>query len=347
MLASMKLTNRTANVEISVILVSHRNEILLLHRVKTSSSFPSAHVFPGGNVSKDDGNIPAPTEDARHRDSTTYRMAAIRECFEESGILLAKKKGSQSLLQVEERDRENARHAIHEGKLNFQAWVDQMGGSPDLDGLTPFTRWVTPTNVPKRFTTQMYLYFLPLEDPVAATSSLGELSSQESIIPVPTSDGGIEHTAARFLPASTWLSMAKANDIILFPPQLFLLRLVSLAFETSSADEGDPATAKLLQRQRLQDFIQTGDPPWTEKCISPTGRFKAKDNKDGRVVLELDKPGPELKASGRRGDTEHVILVRFTKDGPRDVEVCMKREIMEERSRRHSEKTNSRQKGSL
>ena len=51
---------------------------------------------------------------------------------------------------------------------------------------------------------------------------------------------------------------------------------------------------------------------------------------DGRSVLALDKPGLELDGSGRSGDPERVVLVRFSKEGPRDVDVRSRREVLEE-----------------
>jgi len=58
-------------------------------------------------------------------------MGAVRETFEESGILLAKK-GDGSLLEVEESVREKARKEIHAGKLKFGEWVKEQGGVVDL-----------------------------------------------------------------------------------------------------------------------------------------------------------------------------------------------------------------------
>ncbi|OCL12315.1 hypothetical protein AOQ84DRAFT_334507, partial [Glonium stellatum] len=148
----------------SVLLISPTNQILLLHRVQTSSSFPSAHVFPGGTLSaKHDGEIPAPDSPLRHEDGEAYRLAAIRETFEESGILLAKnKKTGRLLTELGDEEREEGRKAVHGGKVKFTEWLAEKGGVPDTDALIPFTRWITPPGVPKRFTTQMYLYFLPL-----------------------------------------------------------------------------------------------------------------------------------------------------------------------------------------
>ena len=122
----------------SILLISPANEVLLLHRVQTSSSFASAHVFPGGHLDPQDGALP-PVEDVkRHEDSEAYRMGAIRECFEESGILLAKSKGNpEDLLSLSDEEREEGRHAVHANRIPFQEWVSQHGGVPDTGIFIP------------------------------------------------------------------------------------------------------------------------------------------------------------------------------------------------------------------
>jgi hypothetical protein len=190
----------------------------------------------------------------------------------------------------------------------------------EADNLIPFTRWITPTNVPKRFTTQMYLYMLPLSS----------ATTQETVIPIPSHDGGLEHTAATFDFISTWLARAKSGDIILFPPQLYLLTLLSRFISPGSTDYAS-------QRQALTSFLSATrtsttdkqDPtaliPWAEKVMSPTAMFQVPD---GRLVLGLDKPGPELAGSGRGGDRERVVLVDFAKEGPRRVEIRGREEVL-------------------
>ena len=118
----------------SVLLISPTNQILLLHRVQTSSSFPSAHVFPGGNLSAEqDGEIPGVDNPARHEDGNVYRLAAVRECFEESGILLAKRADNlERLLELSDEERYQGRHAIHENTIGFQDWVKEHKGVPDV-----------------------------------------------------------------------------------------------------------------------------------------------------------------------------------------------------------------------
>ncbi|QDS70290.1 hypothetical protein FKW77_007999 [Venturia effusa] len=311
----------------SVILVSPTNEVLLLHRVQTSRSFPSAHVFAGGNVDPfHDGAVPTDGDPNRHIDSETYRLAAVRETFEESGILLAFNNGFGRLLEVEDSEREAGRKAVHKKEVPFTKWLSQKGGRPDTENLIPFTRWITPPNVPKRFTTQMYIYFLPVS--TANVSRIGGplSSAREALIPSPTHDGGLEHTEARFLPASTWLEKARSGEVILFPPQFFLLTLVS-QFLTPKVPNAPTHEMIEQQRKQLKQFIKRGgDPPWGEACISPQALIGQLGN--GKVVLSLEHPGLDLEQHGRKGVKDFVVLVKFSKEGPRDVEIKTRKEIM-------------------
>jgi 8-oxo-dGTP pyrophosphatase MutT (NUDIX family) len=122
----------------SIVLLSPTNQVLLLHRVKTSSSFASAHVFPGGNLSEfHDGTVPPPGDLARHQDSRPYRLGAIRETFEESGILLARdvrggKGNSEGLLSLPAAERDAARKMIYANEIQFEEWLKSVGGEVDL-----------------------------------------------------------------------------------------------------------------------------------------------------------------------------------------------------------------------
>ena len=193
-----------------------------------------------------------------------------------------------------------------------------------VDGLTPFSHWVTPPNVPRRFTTQMYLYFLPLptENPQVA-----EEYNIDGTAMIPTSDGGKENTAAEFRRASEWLDLARKGDIILFPPQFLLLYLMAPYLDQVDGryDPNNLPTDPAARRQDLLKFVKTGDPPWTDKYISPTGIMFRKE--DGRAVLALDKPGPELKGSNKRGEDKLAVLVKFNKEGPRQVEIVQKKDV--------------------
>ncbi|KAL1603018.1 hypothetical protein SLS59_004674 [Nothophoma quercina] len=344
----------------SVLLISPTNQVLLLHRVKKASSFASAHVFPGGALSKThDGAIPDVNDPGRHQDGPAYRLAAIRETFEECGILLAKSKTSGKLFtEISDEEREEGRRAVHAGTVRFGDLLEKWGALPDTDSLIPFTRWITPPNVPKRFSTQMYIYFLPLNSasptkkaaPVGTPPNSGVEEEDELVIPNPTHDGGIEHTAARFLPPNKWIDLARQNRIILFPPQFFLTLLLSpyLSASVTSSSSPTPSTSELaIEREKLMDFLHRprtydGQPevPFSEACISPVvlgkGEYgeKAQDGVGGvdkhTAVLVLDRPGKEVDAqgSGRRGIREWVVTTKFKGEGPRDVDVRRREDVL-------------------
>lgn len=86
-------------------------------------------VFPGGNVSSQDGG--------------ELGVTAIRETFEESGVLLASgPTPTDAVLDA-------ARNAIHAGKIPFQAFLNEHGLTADVQALLPFTQWITPVFAPR------------------------------------------------------------------------------------------------------------------------------------------------------------------------------------------------------
>ncbi|KAF2263079.1 hypothetical protein CC78DRAFT_545311 [Lojkania enalia] len=367
----------------SVLLISPTNQILFLRRVQTSSSFASAHVFPGGALSSThDGAIPPPDSPERHQDGPAYRLAAIRETFEECGILLARNKKTGKLFtEISDVDREEGRKAVHAGRVRFGELLVRWGCEADVESLIPFTRWITPANVPKRFSTQMYIYFLPLgsgsgtrntasdthstsannpntnyntsntNEGKSTPPSSGLSPDAEVIIPTPTHDGGIEHTAARFLPANKWIDLARQNRIILFPPQFFLTLLLSpyLSPTVTSPSSPIPNPAALqLERDRLLAYLRTPrfydgeeEVSFADACISPTvlgkGEYGQRDQ-DGvgrgvdkyTAVLTLEKPGQEVEAldTRRRGLRAWVVTTKFKKEGPRDVDVRRREDVL-------------------
>jgi 8-oxo-dGTP pyrophosphatase MutT (NUDIX family) len=58
-------------------------------------------------------------------------MAAVRETFEESGILLARTKDGR-LLEVDEEERVKARKLVHGDKIKFEDWLGEKSAKADL-----------------------------------------------------------------------------------------------------------------------------------------------------------------------------------------------------------------------
>lgn len=197
------------------------------------------------------------------------------------------------------------------------------------DPLVPFTHWITPTNIPRRFTTQMYVYFLPIPGTSNGKAVRNLPIDGENEVQMPTSDGGVEVTEASYLPPSEWLRLARANEIIMFPPQYFLLHLISEIFAKANVEgeSSENPSEEVLNRQRseLRRFIHSGNPAWTEKYMCPK---PVTVMPDGRVALGLDYLGPELEGSDKKGEADRVVLTRFKKEGPRDVEVRWRQEVL-------------------
>lgn len=73
----------------------------------------------------------------RHDDAPWYRRAALRELFEESGILLAKDEASGKMLTVPEGERERGRRAIHQQEVTYAQWLQGQNAAavPDIGWL--------------------------------------------------------------------------------------------------------------------------------------------------------------------------------------------------------------------
>jgi 8-oxo-dGTP pyrophosphatase MutT (NUDIX family) len=154
----------------SLILVRHADrgpEILMGRRAPRHAFMPDVFVFPGGGVSRSDGYVHSAgelTEDVLtilSRDRTPHRaraiaLAAIRETYEETGLMLART------------DTRNRRSMPKEWR-DFAA----AGLAPALDGLRFLARAITPPGPPRRFYARFFL--ADAEDVTGTLRSNGEL----------------------------------------------------------------------------------------------------------------------------------------------------------------------------
>jgi 8-oxo-dGTP pyrophosphatase MutT (NUDIX family) len=129
-----------------------------------------ALVFPGGSVDKGDQEIigdPALYSGGEGLDAAalSFRIAAIRETFEESGILLARPKGSKALVDAKRASEIEAAHRadLCDSKISFLKVLTDNGMVLALDELVPYAHWITPEGMPKRFDTWFFLAVAPHE----------------------------------------------------------------------------------------------------------------------------------------------------------------------------------------
>lgn len=114
-------------------------EVLMVCRAREVDFAAGALVFPGGRVEDADGAL-APAGDALG----AQRIAAIREAWEECGLLLAHPPAPE--LEV---------------TTPFGAELAARGVAPDHAALVPFAHWITPARSPKRFDTWFFAAAAP------------------------------------------------------------------------------------------------------------------------------------------------------------------------------------------
>ncbi len=133
-------------------------EIFLVVRHHEIDFASGALVFPGGRMETADvelGQSLAPSDPL-----AAFKVAAIREAFEECGVLLARPHGQDGFVPAA-RLRALDRTAPFADLLACETLV------PALDALVPFAHWITPDFVPKRYDTHFFLALAPPDHALA------------------------------------------------------------------------------------------------------------------------------------------------------------------------------------
>lgn len=139
-------------------------EVFMSTRIGPGSG-PGALVFPGGKVDEDDritdGASPSNGKDPLRVDA----IAAIRETWEEVGILFARSVATGSLVDADSLAAIRARHAdaYASATLPFSALLAREGLEPATDRLAYFAHWISPDTAPRRFDTRFFLASCPLD----------------------------------------------------------------------------------------------------------------------------------------------------------------------------------------
>lgn len=143
-------------------------EVFMMVRHYQIDFSSGALVFPGGSVDAGDREIIARPElysggEGLDEAALSFRIAVIRETFEESGILVARPHGSKALIDSKRAAEIEAGHrtALCEGKTSFQKVVAESRVSLALDELVPYAHWITPEGMAKRFDTWFFLAAAP------------------------------------------------------------------------------------------------------------------------------------------------------------------------------------------
>jgi 8-oxo-dGTP pyrophosphatase MutT (NUDIX family) len=147
-------------------------EVFMVVRHHKIDAFSGALVFPGGKLEDADGDARLRARcggaDSIADSELKFRIAGVREAFEECGVLLARKRGQRAVIAaadlkaIEEKWR--ARLAKDEASIVDLVEAEDLEIATDL--MVPFAHWITPTFAPRRFDTWFFLAEAP-EDQIA------------------------------------------------------------------------------------------------------------------------------------------------------------------------------------
>lgn len=208
-------------------------EVWMLTRVTQMVFAAGMSVFPGGRVDAADVDLPflggAETLTATRYDCSpdfarALLGAAVRETFEETGVLLT----------VPSVDLAEARADVEAGRISFGALLAEHGLRVDADALRPWSRWVTPAGEVRRYDARFFVAALP--------------EGAEAL------DVTTESSAAGWIGAGEALEQAQRGERRLLPPTLgtlaSLVPLGSVAEVLDSAAERalDPVEPRLSRR---------------------------------------------------------------------------------------------------
>jgi 8-oxo-dGTP pyrophosphatase MutT (NUDIX family) len=213
--------------------------------------FPDLHVFPGGKVDQqdflpdlvvglDDGS--ASRQLGIAAGGLRYWVAAIRECFEECGVLLAYRDGQ--LLRLSDPEEvvrfEGYRERLIANTLTLEAVCAAENLQLAADRVVYFSHWVTPEQAPRRFDTRFFIAAMP--DGQETLAHAWETADDEWVLP---RDALAAHQAGRWqMIAPTLITLASIAE---FADVQALLGAVA-------ADRHLPDLTDELRRQGMHDL---------------------------------------------------------------------------------------------
>ena len=208
----------------------HDMEVFMMQRTTTAAFASGMYVFPGGRVDDVDGaseldDLCEGLTDAEASDllrvpsgGLAYWVAAIRESFEEAGVLLARDERGD-FVRLNDPDSQQrfaaARHAVHDGALSLAEFCQQEGLRLAVDTISYVSHWVTPVGEKRRFDTRFF---------VAVAPPAQDLMHDDK-----------ETIASLWVTPTDALGRAERGELAMIPPTVANLQFLAPHHSTSAA----------------------------------------------------------------------------------------------------------------
>ena len=201
-------------------------EVYMLRRKSSMAFAPGAYVFPGGSVDARDADEqvawagPEPAEwgrifDAPPELACALVCAAVRETFEESGVLLAGPSAGSVVSDTTGADWEADRLALLDRSLSLAELLARRGLVLRSDLLRPWSRWITPVIEERRFDARFFAAALPPQQR--------------------TRDVGGEAAEVAWVGPADAIAMGRRREILLWPPTAVTLAELAACGDVAAA----------------------------------------------------------------------------------------------------------------
>ena len=233
----------------------------MLRRQASMAFAPGAYVFPGGSVDARDADEevawtgPDAAEWGRIFDAPpalarALVCAAVRETFEESGVLLAGESADSVVADTTSDDWEADRHALLDRSVSLAELLARRSLVLRADLLRPWSRWITPVIEPRRFDTRFFAAALP--------------GGQR------TRDVGGEASEVAWVAPAQALKAGERGEIRLFPPTAVTLSELAACGNLDTVLAGPREVAPIIPEVQLREgAVWLTVPGLSKLSISP------------------------------------------------------------------------------
>jgi 8-oxo-dGTP pyrophosphatase MutT (NUDIX family) len=239
-------------------------QVFMVRRHEGTAFMGGAHVFPGGRVEAGDRDVADPSwcdgVDAAAAqlgslpavDAIAFHVAALRELFEEAGVLLARDATGGFVSDVNTRLTQY-RPDVHTGARSMRDVIDREHLRLALDALVPLAHWMTPPIDVRQFDTRFFITRVPPNQTPAHDET--------------------ETTHSTWLAPADALAQARRDEIVLPPPTWTTLRELE-PFQTVDGAlawaRRRPITRRmpqLVERDGQRMLVLPGDPLHPEPAV--------------------------------------------------------------------------------